>query len=221
MLSIFYYTTSHRMGVFRCGKLPETRFCKEDVPRVVAEELGRITGIKILPGEERISWDIGDDVYIADYPEPREFFLDDGLISWTYTPRSRIPGERWRIHRSQACHEISAVLQRAKMYKEGYLTVEERLTRWGLVMWNSTKIKEFMDDYSDRPDEWRRILLVLDVCNEDVMTMAEFTSGMKHLNPVSDLIPMKVLEVITVFRVLFRLSLQQFEKAYDEIMLHS
>jgi hypothetical protein len=33
------------------------------------------------------------------------------------------------------------------------------------------------------------------------------------LNPVRDAIPIKVLEVATVFRIMFRLSLQQFESA--------
>jgi hypothetical protein len=208
MLSVSYYIVNQGVGAFRCGKLPKESFSKDDITRMAGEEMGRITGIKFILGEEFMSWDIGDDVFIDDYPEPREFFLNNGLIGWDYMPKTRMPGERWRMHRSQVSHEVSAVFQRFKMYKEGYLIVEERLTRWGLVMWISTKIQEFANDYSDRPDEWKRILLVLDVREDDIRTMIDFTSRMKHLDPISDLIPIRVLEVITVFRVLFRLSLQ-------------
>jgi hypothetical protein len=43
--------------------------------------------------------------------------------------------------------------------------------------------------------------------------MFDFTSRMHALNPVHDLIPMRVLEVISVFRTMFRISLRRFERA--------
>jgi hypothetical protein len=39
---------------------------------------------------------------------------------------------------------------------------------------------------------------------------------MPQLDPIHDLIPIRVLEVMSVFRVMFRLSLHQFELAYDD-----
>jgi hypothetical protein len=45
--------------------------------------------------------------------------------------------------------------------------------------------------------------------------MLNFAAGMHLLDPVNDLIPIRVLGVITVFRVLFRLTLKQFELAHD------
>jgi hypothetical protein len=136
------------------------------------------------------------------------------LVKWNATPYLDIPdGKRWRMPRPRVSHEISAVFQRFKMYKEGYLTVEERLTRWGLVMWTFIKIQEFMNDYSNRSDEWKRILLVLDVSEEDVMIMVEFTNRVHRLHSINYPIPIRVLEVIAVFR----LSLRHFKLTYTSI----
>jgi hypothetical protein len=176
--------------------------------------MARITGIKVPEGEEDIAWSIRARQRLEDYASPREYFLDNGLMGWHYVPKAPIPGKRWRMLDSQASHEISAVIQRIQMFKEGYLTVEERLTRWGLTMYIATKIKEFQSSYLDRPGEWSRVLLVLDVREEDIRTTTEFSNEMHHLNPIYDLIPIRVLEVITVFRVMFRVSLQEFELAY-------
>jgi hypothetical protein len=194
--------------------LPDSQLSKDKVVHWVSAEMARITGIKVPEEEEEIEWSISPHQSLKDYAGPHEYFLDDGLMGWHYVPKIRLPGERWRIDSSQASHEISAVIQRIQMFKEGYLTVEERLTRWGLTMYIATKIKEFQSSYLDRPGEWSRVLLVLDVREEDIRTTTEFSNEMHHLNPIYDLIPIRVLEVITVFRVMFRVSLQEFELAY-------
>jgi hypothetical protein len=145
---------------------------------------------------------------------PTEYFCDDDFLGLRYSPKTRFPGKRWKWDPLWMSHEISAACQRIRTFKEGHLTIEERLTRWTLVMHISTKIKEFQSGYLDRPGEWSRVLLVLDVREEDIRTTTEFSNEMYHLNPIHDLIPIRVLEVITVFRVMFRVSLQEFELAY-------
>jgi hypothetical protein len=203
-------------AAFRCGKLPDHQFSKDEIPGIFAEEMARITGIKVSHYETRILWDELADEYCKGRSGLRGFFLDGESLDWAYRPSSHIPGERWRIHISQTSHEISAVLQRIRIFRFGYLTVEDRLVRWGLVLHIGEKIREFKKGYTKRQDEWRHFLTVLDVCEEDIQVMSDFVDKMPRLNPVSDLIPIRVLEVITVFRILFRLSLRTFELAYAE-----
>jgi hypothetical protein len=100
------------------------------------------------------------------------------------------------------------------MFSDGYLTLEDRIVRWGIVNWFGFKIQEFQREYAKKPEEWARVLEILDVTNEDIQTVEEFITKMPSLHPARDLIPIRVLETITVFRVMFRLSLRQFELAY-------
>jgi hypothetical protein len=216
IFSVLYYIPQYGFGPFRCGKLPDTSFTKEEIPHILSEELGRMTGIKVYPEEARIVWDVRVHQRLEDYSDPREYFLADGRLGWVYEPKTRVPGECWRFHRSQTSHEISAVFQRIQMYKEGYLTVEERLVRWGLAMHISSKIQKFKHEHSKHSEKWDRLLSVLDTREEDIEAMTDFTTKMHLLDPIRDLIPIRVLEVITVFRVLFRLSLKHFELAQDD-----
>jgi hypothetical protein len=216
MMSIVYYIPGCGFGAFRCCALPNVPFAKEEIPLILSKELGRITGINVPTDEMYISWNIRVNKPCDNYTGPREYFLDDGLLGWDYAPSTRIPGKRWRL--PQVSHEVSAAIQRIKLYKEGYITIEERLTRWGLVMYISTKIQEFQNTYSNRPEEWKHTLHVLDICEEDIKITTNFANGMHLLNPIHDLIPIRVLEVVTVFRVMFRLSLQKFEFACNASM---
>jgi hypothetical protein len=186
----------------------------DEVPGLFTEEIARITGILVAPDEVEILWNSRAAKHVEDYATLRDYFLDDGMLGWKYVPKARIPGERWRISITQTSHEISAVFQRIKMFREGYLTVEDRLTRWGIVMYTASKIQTFKCDYSARPEEWQHILLILEICEKDLEVVEEFTGRMDTLDPVQDLIPIRVLEVITVFRVLFRLPTEEFELAY-------
>jgi hypothetical protein len=216
MLSIVHLVPGRGVGTtFRCGKLPAEAFRTEDIPRILADEVARITGIRVAPDEARITWNICDDKKWDDYTNPRDYFLDGKCLGWKYKPKTRIPGERWRIHISQTSHEISAACQRMQLFEEGYITVEERLVRWGLALYIAEKIEKFRREYRGRPREWNRILKILDVCEADMQNMTEFVDRMPSLNPISDPIPIRVCEVLTVFRVLFRLSLKLFELAYN------
>jgi hypothetical protein len=215
---MLYYLSSGGFETFRCGKLPEAAFTKEEVPHLFAKEVARVTGINVPADETEISWDHRLHKPYDEYADSREYFMNDGFLGWDYLPKTRIPGRRWRWNPSWFSHEVSAACIRIRLFEKGFLTVEERLTRWGIVLWISTKIQEFQNGYSDRPEEWARILNVLDVREEDIRIALEFTRGMHLLNPISDLIPIRVLEVVTVFRVLFRLSLQLFEQAYNASM---
>jgi hypothetical protein len=188
----------------------------DEVPILFAKEIARITGILVTPEETDIRWNLRTEKHCSDYASPRDYFLDGGVLSWDYAPKSRIPGQRWRIHISQTSHEISSVFQRVELFQEGYLTVEERLRRWGIVMHVASKITQFKCNYSGRLEEWQRVLFLLEIHDQNVQLMEEFTSQMRLLNPVHDLIPIRVLEVITVFRVLFRSSLRQFELEYAD-----
>jgi hypothetical protein len=203
-------------AAFRCGKLPDHQFPKDEIPGIFAGEIARITGIEVHSDEARISWRALEDSPCEDSSRIREFFINGSALWWAYKPSLHIPGERWRIHISQTSHEISAVLQRIRLFRFGYLTVKDRLVRWGLVLHIGEKIREFKKGYPKRQDEWRHFLTVLDVCEEDIQVMSDFVDKMPRLNPVNDLIPIRVLEVITVFRILFRLSLRTFELAYAE-----
>jgi hypothetical protein len=116
----------------------------------------------------------------------------------------------------RASHEVSSVFHRIKLFTDGFLTVRERLTRWGMVVQIAERIKELRDSHLDRPKEWSHILNVLDVRKTDLQTTFEFTNQMHLLNPVRDAIPIKVLEVATVFRIMFKLSFQQFELACNQ-----
>jgi hypothetical protein len=215
MFGVLYHVPSGGFNTFRYGKLPDAPFDTEDIPHIFSKEFARVMGIGVPANETRISWGVRADKPLDDYASPREYFLDNGLLGWKYLPKTRLPGERWRWDPSWQSHEVCATCKRINFYGEGFLSVEARLARWGLVMYIATKIQELQCEYSDRPEEWARILRVIDVRNEDIQITLEFTRGMHLLNPINDLIPIRVLEVVTVFRVLFRLSLQQFELAYN------
>jgi hypothetical protein len=218
MFGLPYHVFSGGFGTFRCGKLPDVSFATENIPPIIFQEFARVTGIEVPADETEISWDVCVEKLYEEYASPREYFLDNGFLGWDYLPKTRMPGERWRWDPAWQSNEVSATCKRMNFYGEGFLSVEARLTRWGIVLWISTKIQEFQNGYSDRPEEWARILNVLDVREEDIRIALEFTRGMHLLNPISDLIPIRVLEVVTVFRVLFRLSLQLFEQAYNASM---
>jgi hypothetical protein len=100
------------------------------------------------------------------------------------------------------------------MFSDGYLTLEDRIVRWAIVKWIGFKMQEFQQGYAKQPEGWARVLEILDVTNEDIQSVDEFIMNMPYLHPARDLIPIRVLETITVFRVMFRLSLRQFELAY-------
>jgi hypothetical protein len=123
------------------------------------------------------------------YATPKEYFLDGGVMAWRYVPKTRRSEERWRAKSTHPSYEISAVLLRRKMLQESYLTIEERLTRWGIVMHTVPIIEKFQHEYADRSEEWTRILLVLDVCEKDIQTALDFTNGMHLLDLVDELIP--------------------------------
>jgi hypothetical protein len=198
---------------FRFGKIPDKSFSKSELPSICSEELARITGIKIPEKDIQLSWNVRTNMKCEDYAEVRDYFLDDGVLGCTYKPRTRIPGACWKIYSPRASHEVSSVFHRIHLFPEGYLIARERLTRWGMVMQIAERIKELQDSYLDRPKEWSHILNVLDVRKADLRATFEFTNQMHLLNPVHDAIPIKVLEVATVFRIMFKLSLQQFELA--------
>jgi hypothetical protein len=166
--------------------------------------------------EAKVTWDMRLKKPYDRYPSLREYFINDGLLGWNYLPKSRMPGERWRWNPAWISHEISTVFQHIIRTGSGFLGIEERLIRWGLVMHISSKIQEFRNGYLKHSEQWDRVLLVLDIREEDIRVMEEFVSKMPSLNPIRDLIPIRVLEVITVFRVMFRLSLRKFELAYDD-----
>jgi hypothetical protein len=214
MLSILYYVHDCGLIASRYGKLPDLPFTKDDIPYLSVEQVARATGIELSQDETAILWDVCTDKEFEEYDGPREYFLDDGLLGWEYAPRTRLPGQRWRMPINQASHEISAALQRVGMFFEGYLTVKDRLVRWGLVKWFGFKIQEFQQGYDKQPEEWARVLEILDITNEDIQTVEEFITTMPSLHPAHDLIPIRVLETIAVFRIMLRLSLRQFELAY-------
>jgi hypothetical protein len=216
MFSILYYVHPRGFGRVKCNKLPEESFSKDEVPTMFGKELGRITGILLAPEEIAIHQDVGPNRHYEDYAEPRKYFLENGRLAGGCKPKTRVPGQRWRIDVSSFSNDISAAFQRITMFREGYLTVEERLTRWGLVMSNAERIQDFRRSYSNRPEEWVRVLRVIDVREEDVQAIIEFAATMPQLDPIYGLIPIRVLEVMAVFRVMFRLSLHQFELAYDD-----
>jgi hypothetical protein len=216
MFGMLYHVSSEGFAPFRYGKLPDMPFATEDIPHIFAKEFARVMGIGVSVDETEIVWDVCINQPYESHASPREYFLDNGLLGWKYRPKTRLPGESWRWGPSWQSHEVCAACKRMKFYGDGFLSVEARLARWGLVMYIATKIQEFQCEYSDRPEEWARILRVIDVRNEDIQITLEFTRGMHLLNPINDLIPIRVLEVVTVFRVLFRLSLQQFELAYSD-----
>jgi hypothetical protein len=211
-----FLITDQGFGALRCGKIPGESFTQDEIPRMFEKELSRVTGIEVSQEDTYMSWNVDPEKSCGDYASTREFFLDDGTIGFRYAPKMRIPGERWRMHKSLTSNEISAVIKRIKLYGEGFFAAEERLVRWGLVMHISNKIQEFKREYVNRADEWARILTVLDVREEHIQTMADFTAKMHLMDPVHDPIPLRVLEVVTVFRILFRTSLHQFESAYND-----
>jgi hypothetical protein len=214
MFSILYGRPGQGAAfAFRFGKIPDKSFRKSELPSICSEELARITGIKIPEKDVRLFWDVQPHMRCENYPDIRDYFLDNGVLACTYKPRTRIPGACWRIYMPRASHEVSSVFHRIKLFSDGFLTVRERLTRWGMVMQIAERIKELQDSYLDRPKEWSHILNVLDVRKADLRATFEFTNQMHLLNPVHDAIPIKVLEVATVFRIMFKLSLQQFELA--------
>lgn len=214
MFSILYGRPGHGVAfAFRFGKLPDRSFGKSELPRICSEELARITGILISEKDIKLFWDVKPQMRCEDYPEVRDYFLDNGLLRCAYKPRTRIPGACWRICAPRASHEISSAFCRIKLFSDGFLTAGERLTRWGMVMQIAERIKELQDSHLDRPKEWSHILNLLDVHKTDVRATFEFTNQMHLLNPVLDAIPIRVLEVSTVFRVMFRLSLQPFKLA--------
>jgi hypothetical protein len=214
MVMTSYFISERGYGGLRYGKLPDRLFSKEEVPGIVSKAFSRVTGIKISADEIDISWNINPDKKCEEYASPREYFLDNNFLGLEYDPKTRRPGERWRSNPAPLTIEINAVLIYISRIA-GPLTVEDRLARWGLVMHIASRVCAFQSEYKGRPEEWRRVLGILDVCEEDVQTMIEFTDSMHLLDPISDLIPIKVLEVITVFRVLFKLSLHEFELAYN------
>jgi hypothetical protein len=216
IFSITYYVHPNGFGTVQCGKLPEESFGKDEIPKMFDEELGRITGILITPEETKIRRDVGPNRHYEDYAEPRKYFLDNGWLGGGCRPKTRVPGQRWRIDVSSFSNDISAAFQRIAISQDGQLTVEDRITRWGLIMFNATRIQDFRRSYLDRPQEWERVLRVIDVREEDIQAMCEFAATMPQLDPIHDLIPIRVLEVMSVFRVMFRLSLHQFELAYDD-----
>jgi hypothetical protein len=201
-------------GVFRFGKLPDRLFSKEEIPGIISKELFHVTGIRIPADEIDISWNIHLDKECGKYDSSREYFQDDGYLGVEYVPKARRPGERWRLNPTKPAIEINAVLAYIQKLA-GYLTVEDRLTRWGIVLHVASRVQAFQREYVGRPEEWNRILGILDICEQDLQTMVEFTDSMHFLDPISDLIPLKVLEVITVFRIFFKLSLHEFELAYN------
>jgi hypothetical protein len=212
-----YYVNPRGVRRIQCGKLPEESFGKDEVPIMFGKELGRITGIFIELEETRIRWNVKSNKNYDDYADPRDFFLSGGWLGGGgCSPKTRVPGQRWRMDVLSFSNDISAAFQRITMFQEGYLTVEERLTRWGLVMSNAERIQDFRRSYSNRPEEWVRVLRVIDVREEDVQAIIEFAATMPQLDPIYGLIPIRVLEVMAVFRVMFRLSLHQFELAYDD-----
>jgi hypothetical protein len=84
------------------------------------------------------------------WKEPRRISRNAGAVPWRRTswvapcPPTHIPGGTLEIPDGHPSHEISAVVvYRIKMFPEGYLTIEERLTRWGLLRWVGTKIRQF------------------------------------------------------------------------------
>jgi hypothetical protein len=198
---------------FRFGKIPDKPFSKSEITNIFSDELARISGIRIPEKDVQLFWDVKPHMKCEDYPEIRDYFLDNGLLRCTYKPRTRIPGACWRVYMPRASHEVSSVFRRLHLFPEGFLIVSERLARWGMVMQISGKIKELQDSYLSRPKEWSRILDILDVRKTDLRATFEFTNQMHLLNPVCDAIPIRVLEVATVFRIMFRLSLRQFELA--------
>jgi hypothetical protein len=125
MFSILHNVDKDEIAAFRCGKLPDRPFYVDAIPSISVGEVARITGVKFTsppPDKARILRNVRRTKHLEDYTNPREYFLDNGLLGWNYMPKTRIPGERWRLHKSQASYEISAVLQRIKMFQEGYLT---------------------------------------------------------------------------------------------------
>jgi hypothetical protein len=140
MLSIFHPSPGNEFGVFRFGKLPDVQFDKGSILDLFTKEISCATGIRFPKEETAVLWNMYNGRELDEYEGCREYFLDGGILGWDYVPQRRIPGERWRFPMSYASHEISAVLLRIKMFREGFLTIEERLTRWGLVRWIGIKI---------------------------------------------------------------------------------
>jgi hypothetical protein len=203
------------MALIRCGATPTT-ITEEEIPDYCVKLISRVTGIKISVEEMAIEWAWLPKKHYKNYKGPGECFQAGGVLAWKYVPKMCIPGGRWRLHVTQPSHEVSAAFQRIRVNRRGFLTVRERLTRWGLVLHIGSRIREFLNSYSGRQDEWHHVLQILDVREEDIHTMLAFTSTMRLLNPVDDSIPIRVLEVMTVFRVLFRLSLKHFELASED-----
>jgi hypothetical protein len=183
---------------------------------MLSKELGCNTGIFITPEETEISWKVGANGHYEDYAEPRKYLLDNGELRGDYKPKARVPGQRWRFNVTSLFSNESDAFQCITMFREGYITVEERLTIWGLVMSNAERIQTFRRSYSNRPEEWRRVLCILNVREDGIQAIYEFAETMSRLDPVYELIPIRVLEIMTVFRVMFRLSLSQFELARDD-----
>jgi hypothetical protein len=214
MYSILHFIPSHGYGTFRCGKIPDEPLTKDNVLQLFSKKLEQISGIAIPLIETETSWRVKPTKRLEDYISVREYFLDGGLLGWRFVPKRRIPGERWRLHSSWTSHEVSAVCLRVKMFSDGYISLEDRIVRWGIVNWLGLKMQEFQREYTKKPEEWARVLEILDVTSEDIQSVDEFIMNMPSLHPARDLIPIRVLETITVFRVMFRLSLRQFELAY-------
>jgi hypothetical protein len=212
--SILHFIPNNGYGGFRCGRIPDEPLTKENVLQLFNQELEQISGIFIPLDETKTSWDVEVPTHVEDYTSIREYFLDGNILGWDYVPKRCIPGQRWRLDTSWTSHEVSSVCQKIKMFSDGYLTLEDRIVRWGIVNWFGFKIQEFQREYAKKPEEWARVLEILDVTNEDIQTVEEFITKMPSLHPARDLIPIRVLETITVFRVMFRLSLRQFELAY-------
>jgi hypothetical protein len=168
MFSIRFLVPGQGVGTLRCGTLPDEPFAQGEIPRLFEKELSRITGIEAPMDETYISWEVRADRHCSDYKSPREYFLDNGLLGFRYVPKTRIPGERWRMHKSLTSNEISAVLRRIKFYGENFFAAEERLVRWGLVMHISSKLREFHNSYLGCSEKWKHILHVLDACEENI-----------------------------------------------------
>jgi hypothetical protein len=212
--NILHFIPKHGYGGFRCGRIPEEPLTKDNVLQLFNQELEQISGIAIPLDETKTLWDVEAPTRVEDYTSVREYFLDGNILGWKYAPKKRIPGQRWRLRSSWTSHEMSSVCQKIKMFSDGCLTLEDRIVRWAIVKWIGFNMQEFQQGYAKKPEEWARLLEILDVTNEDIQTVEEFITKMPSLHPARDLIPIRVLETITVFRVMFRLSLRQFELAY-------